>query len=48
MNIDEDYSKIEELILKSYEWVNPPRGLSRHKFCRGVHSHTYRWYNIHN
>ncbi|WP_346915485.1 hypothetical protein [Clostridium sp.] len=40
---DDDFLKLEELILASYEWGNPPWGFSRHEFCRGVHS---AWANI--
>lgn len=40
---DEDFLKLEELILVSYEWGNPPWGFSRHEFCRGVHS---AWANV--
>lgn len=41
--IDEDFLKLEQLILASYSWGNPPWGLSRHEFCRGVHS---AWGNV--
>lgn len=40
---DEDFLKLEELVLSSYEWGNPPWGMSRHEFCRGVHS---AWANV--
>lgn len=40
---DEDFLKIEELILKSYAWGNPIWGLSPHEFGRGVHS---AWGNV--
>jgi hypothetical protein len=40
---DEDFLKLEELILVSYTWGNPPWGFSRHEFCRGVHS---AWGNV--
>ena len=35
---DEDFLKLEDLILASYAWGNPPWGLSHHEFSRGVHS----------
>ena len=41
--IDEDFLKLEELILASYAWGNPPWGLSHHEFSRGVHS---AWANV--
>ncbi|MCB2288536.1 GNAT family N-acetyltransferase [Clostridium sp. CS001] len=40
---DEDFLKLEKLILTSYQWGNPPWGLSHHEFSRGVHS---AWANI--
>ncbi|WBW96406.1 GNAT family N-acetyltransferase [Oceanirhabdus sp. W0125-5] len=41
--IDEDFLKLEELILASYKWGNPIWGFSRHEFCRGVH---IAWGNV--
>ncbi|MBU3191567.1 hypothetical protein K9O30_01370 [Clostridium bowmanii] len=40
---DEDFLKLEELILESYNWGNPPWGLSHHEFSRGVNS---AWANV--
>lgn len=40
---DEDFLKLEQLVLNSYAWSNPPWGVSRHEFSRGVHS---AWANI--
>jgi predicted N-acetyltransferase YhbS len=40
---EEDFLKLEELILASYQWGNPPWGFSRHEFCRGVHT---AWGNV--
>ncbi|GKX66522.1 GNAT family N-acetyltransferase [Inconstantimicrobium mannanitabidum] len=41
--VDDDFLKLEELVLKSYEWGKPAWGFSRHEFCRGVHS---AWANV--
>lgn len=35
---DEDFLELEQLVLNSYAWSNPPWGVSRHEFSRGVHS----------
>jgi len=40
---EEDFLKLEELIMASYKWGNPPWGFSRHEFCRGVHT---AWGNV--
>jgi len=40
---DEDFLKLEQLILASYSWGNPPWGLSHHEFSRGVSS---AWANV--
>lgn len=40
---DDDFLKLEELILASYGWGNPSWGFSRHEFSRGVHS---AWGNV--
>lgn len=40
---DDDFLKLEELILESYGWGNPSWGFSRHEFCRGVGS---AWANV--
>lgn len=40
---DEDFLKLEELVLKSYEGGNPAWQYSRHEFCRGVH---VAWGNV--
>ena len=40
---DDDFLKLEEIILASYAWGNPQWGFSRHEFCRGVHS---AWANV--
>ncbi|ADL52954.1 GNAT family N-acetyltransferase [Clostridium cellulovorans] len=40
---DEDFLKLEELILASYQWGKPIWSFSRHEFCRGVHS---AWANV--
>lgn len=40
---DDYFLKLEELILESYKWGNPPWGFSRHEFSRGV---TSAWVNI--
>ncbi|MBK1810785.1 GNAT family N-acetyltransferase [Clostridium sp. YIM B02505] len=40
---DDDFFKVEELILESYKWGNPPWGFSRHEFCSGVHG---AWANV--
>lgn len=40
---EDDFLKLEELILASYEWGNPPWCLSRHEFCYGSGS---AWANV--
>jgi len=34
---EEDDASIERMILASYRWENPIRGLSRHEFSKGLH-----------
>ena len=34
---DEDFLRIQELVIRSYQWSYPSWGLSRHQFCRGLH-----------
>lgn len=34
---EEDFYKMEELVLKAYEWEVPSYGLSRHEFSKGFH-----------
>ncbi len=46
---DEDFDKVEQLVLASYQWEYPIWGLSRHEFTKGLHpaftGHNHAWYH---